>query len=838
MRIFNAAADRSESRRRPFGQPIHAGVASRPERKHTLSETIQSIYPQVDSLFVFLNDYTEIPDFLNRKKIVVLDSRDVGNMGDAGKFFGLTLVNSGIYLSLNDDLIYPANYAQKMFETLSRCEFKPVIGVHGFFYPTGASSFLGCKVRHHSRFLRPVSLLGTGSLAFSAEHLELDFADSAIGNKVDIFFGRLLKDRGIPALAVPCAKMWLKGAQSSTQSTLARQTPRLDFDATGNQREFSRLIVEGRPWGIGDLKARTAILGDSIMPDWGMFVDFFDTVVDRGASAAVESILRAPNTELMFEFLPDFVSFYCDSVQQLEICRAFVEGGVRHRVIEGILKECGRFDPSATAPVLAQAAELDRTNNGDSSSCVRSAVQAVRCYRRAGRLADAANLMSGLPENGATIDEYLRLELDRREFQHLYQTLDQHGLFDSSNSEHNYLTAVAMAHVEGLDRAIPWLCKLLIQEEIKFINDFSIHVQNLGLSLNASSKAELQNVEPALSVKASYALIKLYISLNERCAAAQLFWRIHTPIGKSSLEHTVLEAACQSELWRAIQTLNTHFIAKKLVPLALSPLFSKKAVLGALGAEAESSESAELVTVIVTVYNSAKTIRYSLDSILKQSHQMLQLVIVDDCSTDQTLEIVEKLASDDSRIVLIRNKLNIGPYGSRNAGLKIAAGKYITLQDADDYSHPQRIERQLSGLTSSDYVACYAKHIRMTGDGAIALENNGELVGDGHVTLMFKRDVLSELGGFIPVRTRGDVEFRARMVTYYGAHRTLVLDEVLLLALHSIDSNSWVNILDQRKHREFINFKHSYRRRHLLAGGNRERLFVPICGVVADNAFD
>ena len=91
------------------------------------------------------------------------------------------------------------------------------------------------------------------------------------------------------------------------------------------------------------------------------------------------------------------------------------------------------------------------------------------------------------------------------------------------------------------------------------------------------------------------------------------------------------------------------------------------------------------ISVIVPAYNSGEKIRECLDSIINQTHRDLEIILVDDCSSDDTFQIMQEYADRDSRIHIMRNKINCGAGFSRNRGLDIATGEYVTFVDSDDF---------------------------------------------------------------------------------------------------------------------------------------------------------
>lgn len=101
-----------------------------------------------------------------------------------------------------------------------------------------------------------------------------------------------------------------------------------------------------------------------------------------------------------------------------------------------------------------------------------------------------------------------------------------------------------------------------------------------------------------------------------------------------------------------------------------------------------------LVTVLMPVYNGGEYLRFSIDSILSQTYKDFEFLIINDCSTDNSLETI--MSFKDSRIVVYSNSENLGQTKSLNIGLKMARGKYVLINDADDLSLSHRIEQQLN----------------------------------------------------------------------------------------------------------------------------------------------
>lgn len=105
-----------------------------------------------------------------------------------------------------------------------------------------------------------------------------------------------------------------------------------------------------------------------------------------------------------------------------------------------------------------------------------------------------------------------------------------------------------------------------------------------------------------------------------------------------------------------------------------------------------------LITVIVPVYNSENNLCRCVESILCQTHERLQIILVDDGSTDDSGQICDMLAKTDSRVEVIHQK-NQGPSAARRAGIRKAAGEYIGFVDSDDYIEAEFYECLYTQIT-------------------------------------------------------------------------------------------------------------------------------------------
>lgn len=126
----------------------------------------------------------------------------------------------------------------------------------------------------------------------------------------------------------------------------------------------------------------------------------------------------------------------------------------------------------------------------------------------------------------------------------------------------------------------------------------------------------------------------------------------------------------------------------------------------------QMTQNSPKVSIIVPIYNTGKYLKRCLNSIVNQTYQNLEIILVDDGSTDDSKAIAKEFAQKDSRIKLL-NQSNSGLSSARNAGIRKATGKYLTLVDSDDEIELNMIENMLSSLQSShaDIVVCSFKEI-------------------------------------------------------------------------------------------------------------------------------
>ena len=180
-----------------------------------------------------------------------------------------------------------------------------------------------------------------------------------------------------------------------------------------------------------------------------------------------------------------------------------------------------------------------------------------------------------------------------------------------------------------------------------------------------------------------------------------------------------------------------------------------------------------LVSIIVPVYNASKTIYDTIGSLINQTHRNIEIIVVDDNSTDDSLEKLQKIK--DNRIKLYKNKVNYGTYKTINIGIKMSKGNYIILQGSDDYACIDRIKVLFDAIKNTNINMVYSNWIR-------GKKIKKTIEGN----FMFKRHILKKMGFFDNTRFGGDSEFIQRYKMIYK--KLKYVDDVLNIA--SIRNNS------------------------------------------------
>lgn len=160
------------------------------------------------------------------------------------------------------------------------------------------------------------------------------------------------------------------------------------------------------------------------------------------------------------------------------------------------------------------------------------------------------------------------------------------------------------------------------------------------------------------------------------------------------------------------------------------------------------------ISILLPVYNGEKYLNESISSILNQSFQNFELIVIDDCSTDKSVDVIK--SHNDSRIVFLRNSINSRTAHSLNRGIDIAKGKYIARMDQDDIASPTRLEEQYHFMEANPEVGICGTQIMPFGIGINSSTSKYPLSDSGirlmqlykppfaHPTVMMRKAVLNK----------------------------------------------------------------------------------------------
>lgn len=203
-----------------------------------------------------------------------------------------------------------------------------------------------------------------------------------------------------------------------------------------------------------------------------------------------------------------------------------------------------------------------------------------------------------------------------------------------------------------------------------------------------------------------------------------------------------------------------------------------------------------LISVIVATRNNEKTLAASLNSILSQTYRNIEVIVINDASEDLSQQIIEEFCSRDERITVVTNQKRLGTGRSRNIGMQLARGEFITFQDGDDRSEAIRIHLQAQLLTKNPTkMICLCNYVRVD-EKDVALVINNRRVMKCIISMMFRREeVLGRVGYFNDFSVGEDSDFYERIKIAFGKDSELLLFRTLYRALFRSNSSFFSEVL-------------------------------------------
>lgn len=192
------------------------------------------------------------------------------------------------------------------------------------------------------------------------------------------------------------------------------------------------------------------------------------------------------------------------------------------------------------------------------------------------------------------------------------------------------------------------------------------------------------------------------------------------------------------------------------------------------------------ISIVITAYNNEKSLERAVSSCLSQTYQNIEVIIVNDCSTDGTGGIIAKLFKADKRVKFLRNRKNLGPGLSRRAGIEVATGEYVLLLDGDDWLSPTFIEQLVKGAedTGADIVSGGIKVIHSDEKWYEESYGRYELTGTDKVNRVFG-DRIVFLNNRLVRRSLYDT-------VAYSARRYVEDTQTLVMLLHYANKVAYV----------------------------------------------
>ncbi len=207
------------------------------------------------------------------------------------------------------------------------------------------------------------------------------------------------------------------------------------------------------------------------------------------------------------------------------------------------------------------------------------------------------------------------------------------------------------------------------------------------------------------------------------------------------------------------------------------------------------------ISVLMPAYNAEEYIAEAIESILNQTFKYFEFIIVDDCSTDSTLKIIQEYAKVDKRIIVRKNEKNLKICGTLNKGIELAGGKYIARMDADDWSYPDRLYKQFRFMEKNPDIVLSGGTIEICDEKMNVLNKRKYSIADeeirkkifryspfGHPATIWKTEIIKKSGSYneaFIVAQEYDLYFRVGKMGKFGN----LLDTIYRLRIHNKSSS-------------------------------------------------
>lgn len=207
------------------------------------------------------------------------------------------------------------------------------------------------------------------------------------------------------------------------------------------------------------------------------------------------------------------------------------------------------------------------------------------------------------------------------------------------------------------------------------------------------------------------------------------------------------------------------------------------------------------ISILMPVYNSQKYLRLAIDSILDQTLEDFQFIIIDDGSTDRSWKIIKSYSQKDKRIVAIRSTINLKTSSALNKGLAKVQGKYVIRMDADDWSYPDRLENQYKYMENHPEVGISGGAVEVCNERLETINKRNYPLTDeaarkiifryspfAHPATIWRTSVLKAVNGYnenIPYSQDAELYFKVGKFSEFGN----INETVIKLRMHKKSSS-------------------------------------------------
>ncbi|WP_155006251.1 glycosyltransferase [Sphingomonas hengshuiensis] len=241
-----------------------------------------------------------------------------------------------------------------------------------------------------------------------------------------------------------------------------------------------------------------------------------------------------------------------------------------------------------------------------------------------------------------------------------------------------------------------------------------------------------------------------------------------------------------------LSDLNRMFANGGLTPIGIAD--ADEPFLSLQATAASPINDGPKVSVLISTYNAAEYLRLAIGSIQNQTWRNLEILVTDDCSTDDSLRILAEIAAEDPRVTVFENPANKGTYANRNAMFQACTGEFVTSHDADDWSHPQMIEHQVRHLVNNESIKINTTMgCRVTRDLRFMLRlhsNNSDFCMKNYAGFMMRKRDIGALGGWDATMAAADSEFLRRVIELYGKEAEGVVNPDTVYSSFLLHENS------------------------------------------------